>query len=100
MKDALSFKLETELPKNSAEFRGWKNSLKTALSRYDMSSDGKVSKWVGEALTATGAAARKLRYDSGGLPRFDRIVAAEFSKARHASAANTNLNLIRNFWIM
>ena len=68
------------LPESAAQYRTWRNSVRTAVLAFDHSVEGHLTPWIGKAFSARGAESEELAVDSGSFPRFDRIIASLLCK--------------------
>ena len=64
------------LPESAAQYRTWRNAVRTAIVAFDQSYEGYLAPWLSEAFNARGADSLKLAQDSGPFPRFDPIIAS------------------------
>ena len=64
------------LPETAAQYRTWRNAVRTMILAYDQSAEGYLSPWLSKAFTARGQESHDLAKDSGHFPRFDRVIAS------------------------
>ncbi|CAL1164086.1 unnamed protein product [Cladocopium goreaui] len=57
------------IPESAANYRAWRNAVRTALLAFDRSTEGLLGPWLSRAFTARGAESAELSRDSGDFPR-------------------------------
>ena len=57
------------VPESAAQFRTWRNMVRTAILAFDASAEGHLWPWLSRAFTARGQEGVELSRDSGEFPK-------------------------------